>query len=185
MRLLLAVLLATGAVRAQAPSSGTLRVEGFGDAIGRALARVVQTSQAAVAAARASALVAADLEAKRKAKMTLMPDLSYLQTALKLRMRVSNGELTVSTGTYRRYPEQKDFERQAKKAQKKIRRYVRRAPAGEPLDKDPHAQAISDILQKQVVELAHAMPVDPESTAQPPPPDAEEARLLREAGVFK
>src|SRR5207244_13265460 len=73
-------------------------------ALGFAVRTAMAAAQTAAAAGRASVKILEGLQSQREAGKKLDPDRDTIQTALKLRMRVSNEFLKAGAG-HRRYPE--------------------------------------------------------------------------------
>src|SRR4051812_43536294 len=81
-------------------------------ALGFAVRTALAAAQTAAAAGNASIRILDGLQKQREAGKKLDPDQDTIQTALKLRMRVSNEFLKAGAG-YRRYPGDEDFKRAA------------------------------------------------------------------------
>lgn len=153
-------------------------------AVGFATRSMVGVIQVVVASKRASGHVLEDLKRQRDTGKKLVPDLPTLKVALELRMRVSNGELKFGEG-WKRYPEDKDFGRAARKAQKEFQTYVRSLPADADLTGQSVASSLDALLDRTMKALVFSLPLDFKLTSapQPPPPTPEEAAYLESTSI--
>src|SRR5271170_7341776 len=98
----------------------------FAAASASASAQSDAPSAAAIAKAKLRAVdtIAAGIAVQRAAKKPILPDKAAIATELRLEMRLNVERLKTVFRSYRKYPEDKDFDRFAVVAQRLIRRYV-------------------------------------------------------------
>lgn len=142
-----------------------------------AAAQAVSASAVARAKARAVDMIAAGIATQRSNKKPLLPDKAVIAAALKLEMRLNVERLKTVFRTYRRYPQDRDFDRFAVLAQRLIRRYAFSLGPDDDMAAPENVQKIDAILTQTVREMAGAMPVG-FSRQAPEPPDLSPAEQV-------